>query len=133
MTFKLILLINSEPTMGELMQLCLSNLGGWQVHSTSSPVEGLQRAIEAQPNAIVLDLLNSAIDYVSFLQKLRANPATANTPVVVLVANARWFNLKSLHPFQIAGIIDCFSDPVHITQEVAKLLNWDEVNLPDLS
>jgi CheY-like chemotaxis protein len=126
MTLKKVLLINGEPTVRELVQMCLSYLGGWQVSSVSSPAEGLQRAEQEQPDAIILDLSYSSMEYVTFLQHLRAQPTTQMMPVIVLTADAKWFKLKNLQQFKVLGVIDYLSDPIEIPKQIAKLLDWNE-------
>ena len=124
MTVKTILLINSEPNIREVMQVCLSQLGGWQVLSTGSPSAGLSIAVQSQPDAIVLDLTASDMDYITFLQKLRADAATQTVPVVILTSGAKWLNLKYLQEFQVAGALEYLPDPTEIPKQIAKLLNW---------
>jgi CheY-like chemotaxis protein len=126
MTTKTILVINREPRLREVVQECLSNLGGWQVFSTGSPLEGLRCADQDQPDAIVLDLSSSGMDYVTFLRKLRAQPTTQTVPVVILATGTKWLNFQHLQPFQVLGVIDYSSDPTEIPQQIAKLLNWHE-------
>lgn len=126
MSRKKILLIHGEPTMRELVQMCLSYLGGWQVTSVSSPVEGLHRAAKEQPDAIVLDLSYSGMDYGTFLQRLQVDPTMQFIPVIVLVTNAKWSNLKHFDSLQISGVIDYLSNPEEIPKQISKLLDWDE-------
>ncbi|GAB4375809.1 MAG: response regulator [Elainellaceae cyanobacterium] len=126
MTTKKILLINGNSSVREVVQVCLSHLGGWEVIEIDAPNKGLQQAIQAQPDAIVLDLSSSGMDYGTFLQRLRAQPATQATPVVVLTTGIKWLNLKRLQPFQVAGAIEYCADPTEIPKQIAKLLNWNK-------
>jgi CheY-like chemotaxis protein len=126
MTTKTILLINSEPSVRELVQACLNDWGGWQVLCASSPSKGLQRAVQDQPDAIVLDLSSSTKDYFTFLQKLRAQSETQCIPVVVLTVGAKWLDFRRLQQFQVVGAIDYMSDPSKLSYQIATLLNWKE-------
>lgn len=126
MTTKVILLINSEPTVREVVQTCLSHFGGWQVFSTGSPLEGLQCAVQVQPDAIVLDLSASSINYCTFLEKLRANPATQAVPVVLMAVGAKWLNSQQFQQLQVVGAIDYLPDPVTLAKQIARLLGWAE-------
>ena len=67
MITKTILLINSEPNVREVLQACLSHLGGWQVLSTGSPSEGLQLAARNQLDAILFDLSTFGMNFSIFL------------------------------------------------------------------
>lgn len=129
MTTKTILLINSEPNVREVVQACLSHLGGWDVYSTGSPVEGLQWAIQDQPNAIVFDLATFGMDFYTFLKRLRAQPETQDVPVVLIAARAKWLNTKPWQRLQLQGVIDYSIEPTKLPQQIARLLNWPEAPL----
>ncbi|MDX2217019.1 MAG: response regulator [Oculatellaceae cyanobacterium bins.114] len=126
MITKTILLINSEPNGQEVMQACLSHLGGWQVLNASSPLEGLEYAAQDQPDAIVFDLSTSGMNFFTFLKNLRDQPVTQEIPIVLLAAGMKWLNIELLQQFQVTGVIDDLSDPIRLAQQIATLLNWDE-------
>ncbi|BAZ10027.1 two-component response regulator [Calothrix sp. NIES-4071] len=123
MTAKTILLINNEANLGEILHLSLTDFGGWQVFSTGSLSEGLQRAVQDQPDAILLALSSPYTDYFTFLQKLRAQPETQNIPVVILTTGAKWLDSKRLQQFQAVGAIDYAADPSLLSNQITKLLN----------
>jgi CheY-like chemotaxis protein len=126
MITRTILLINSEPNVREVIQDCLSHLGGWQVLSTGSPSEALRRAAQDQPDAIVFDLSTFGMNFFNFLNQLRSQPLTQNIPVVLIAVEAKWLNIEPLQALQIAGIIDYSGDPARLPQQIAQLLNWDQ-------
>lgn len=126
MITKTILLINSEPTVRELVQDCLSHLGGWQVFSIDCPAKGLECAARTQPDAIVFDVSTAGMNYLTFLRKLVAQPATQDIPVVLVAAGAKWLDIGLLQQFQVVGAIDDLSDPIKFPQQIAKLLNWND-------
>ncbi|HEY9657263.1 MAG TPA: response regulator [Allocoleopsis sp.] len=127
MTTKTILLIHSEYTVREVLQACLSQLGGWNVHAVGSPSEGLQRSIQEQPDAIVFDLSTSGMTFFTFLKQLSTQPATQHIPVVLISNGAKWLKIEHFPEFQVAGLIDYSLDPIKLPQQIATLLNWDEV------
>lgn len=124
MTTKLVLLVDNEANVREIVQACLQDLGGWDVQSVASAQEGLDRAVTAQPDAIILDISIPGIDGFTFLQQLRANPVTQFIPVVLLTAKARWFTPQQLQPFGVAGAIAKPFNPVSLTNEIAEALGW---------
>lgn len=125
MTVKTILLINKEPNVREILHLSLTDFSGWQVFSTGSSLEGLERAVQEQPDAIVLALSSSYRDYFTFLRNLRAQPETQTTPVVILTPGAKWLDLKKLQQFQVVGAIDYVADPNLLSSQIASLLSWE--------
>jgi CheY-like chemotaxis protein len=120
-----ILLINNEPNVREVMEACLSHLGGWQVLGASSPLDGLQRAACDQPDAILFDLSTFGMNFYTFLRKLRAEPDTQDIPVVLVAAETKWLNVEPFQQFQVAGVIKYSSDPTKLHGQIARLLNWD--------
>ena len=127
MITKTILLINSEPNVREVLQACLSHLGGWQVLSTGSPSEGLQLAARNQLDAILFDLSTFGMNFSIFLKQLRSQPETQQIPVVLIAVEAKWLNIEPLKQFQIAGVVDYSREPAKLPQQIAKLLDWDEI------
>lgn len=124
MTARKILLINSEPTLREVMQDCLSQLGGWQVTSTGSPSEGLRQVQQSRPDAIVIDLSKTDLDSLAFLSDLQAQLEPQTVPVVLITAGAKWLDFRKLRQFQVVGAIDYLPDPAQLPQVIARLLGW---------
>ena len=125
-TTKTILLINSEPNAREVMQACLSDLGGWNVLTAGSWLEGLQQgALHHPPDAIILELSNTGKNEFRVLEQLRAQSLTQKIPVVLLTARATWFDSQLLQRYQVAGVITNSLDPAILPHRVAKLLGWE--------
>lgn len=124
MTTRKILLINSEPTVREVMQDCLSQLGGWQVTSTGSANDGLRQAQQSCPDAIVVALSKSDLDSLAFLNTLQAQLQPQTIPVVLITAGAKWLDFRKLRQLQVVGAIDYLPDPAQLPQVIAKLLGW---------
>ena len=51
-----ILIIDDEEDIREVAALSLETVAGWQVITANSGAQGLARAIEHQPDAILLDV-----------------------------------------------------------------------------
>lgn len=79
---KRILCIDDEPSMQLIVKTCLQTLGGWEVEIAESGAEGLVKAQELKPDAIILDVMMPGMDGVTCLQQLRLNAKTQAIPVV---------------------------------------------------
>jgi signal transduction histidine kinase/DNA-binding response OmpR family regulator len=59
---------------------------GWEVTEAANGQEGLERVAEHCPDLILLDLMMPVMHGFEFMERLRANDATRDVPVVVLTA-----------------------------------------------
>lgn len=57
---------------------------GYEVISAADGEEGLRLALEHKPDLVVLDLMLPKLPGLEVLRKLRADPATAPMPVVIV-------------------------------------------------
>lgn len=128
MTTKTILLIHKEPNIQELVQACLTDLGGWNVRvANNSTSAGLQHIKLDRPDAIILDISFGKIDVSLFLQQLRAEPPTQEIPVVLITFGTKWFELQRswFQKYQVAAVIINPLNPAILSVQIAKVLGWD--------
>ena len=78
-----ILVIDDDPTIHDLMKRFLTKQG-FQVRTANSGPEGLRLAKELQPEAITLDVMMPGMDGWAVLAALKADPATAHIPAIVM-------------------------------------------------
>ncbi len=122
MPTKLILLIDDEANVREVVQACLSDLGGWNVLSVTSE-EGLQR-LNVQPDAIILNVLMPNMAEVAFIRKLRESPLVGSIPIMMLTTNTIWFTPQQLQQLGVVGVIAKPFNPVVLPAQVASVLGW---------
>ena len=127
MTTKRLLLIHKNPTIGEVIQACLTDLVGWNVGVASSTGEGLRQASLYQPDAIILEVSIGEIDGLLFLKQLKTQPETQGIPVILLTLQAKWSDLPQswFHKSQLAAAIVNPLEPTMLGVEIAKVLGWD--------
>jgi len=78
-----VLVIDDDPAIRDLLQRFLTK-EGYRVEAAASGLEGLQQARALRPNAIILDILMPGMDGWSAASELKADPATAGIPVIIL-------------------------------------------------
>jgi len=83
-----VLVVDDEE---DILLLCRVNLEfeGYDVVTASSGAAGLERAREVHPDLVLLDVMMPTMDGWHVLEALKADPATANTPVVMLTARVQ--------------------------------------------
>ena len=77
------LVIDDEPAVRDLMQRFLAR-EGFRVVTAAGGEEGLRRARELRPDVITLDVMMPGMDGWAVLSALKADPDTADIPVVML-------------------------------------------------
>jgi CheY-like chemotaxis protein len=124
-TTKTILLIHNEPNMREVVQACLTDLGGWNVQVASSTLEGLEKATLHQPDAIILEFSPTEMSRLLFLQELRTQPTTQRIPVVLLSVRAKWLDLQVLQRYQVAAVTVNPLNLAMLPVQIANVLGWN--------
>jgi CheY-like chemotaxis protein len=118
-----ILLIDDDPDFVEATRTVLES-APYEVLVAFNGGEGLLMAQEAQPDLIILDVIMPGEDGFQTLEKLRADPALAPVPVMMLTSLS---NGQSLAP---AGEADTAVEdyvnkpirPIELLRRVEKLL-----------
>jgi phosphate regulon transcriptional regulator PhoB len=82
-----VLVVEDEKDIRDLVRFHLAQ-EGYAVCEAESGEEALQRVDRERPALVVLDLMLPGSDGLEVCRRLRANPATATVPVVMLTAKA---------------------------------------------
>jgi hypothetical protein len=78
-----VLVIDDEPIARDLIERALSK-EGFRVELAADGRSGLERARKLKPQAITLDVMMPGMDGWAVLTALKADPATADIPVIML-------------------------------------------------
>src|SRR5262249_11016795 len=80
-----ILVIDDDPRAIELIQAVLEP-EGYTVLTATGGEEGIDLALSEQPEVVLLDLLMPNVDGFAVVERLRADAATSETPIVVITS-----------------------------------------------
>ncbi len=126
-----ILVIDDDPTIHDLLKRFLGKKG-FKVKTASSGAEGVRLAKILKPEAITLDVMMPGMDGWSVLTTLKANPQTADIPVVMMsmvddqnlgyALGAAEYLLKPINNQKLETIIDKFqpvsnSEPILVVED----------------
>ena len=120
-----ILIVDDEDDIREVAELALEAVGGWQVSTANSGLDGLAKAEAEQPDAILLDVMMPDMDGLETFQNLRANSATQKIPVILLTAKAQATDQNRFLQVGVTGIITKPFKAMMLADQVAELLGWD--------
>jgi two-component system alkaline phosphatase synthesis response regulator PhoP len=84
---KKILLIDDDPDFVEAVKVIVEN-GGYDVTVAYDGEEGLEAVAAEKPDLIVLDVMMPVMNGHECCAKLKADPATAKIPIILLTAVA---------------------------------------------
>ena len=79
-----VLLIDDQPMIAEAVRRMLATEPGLEFHYCQEPQRAIVMANEIKPTVILQDLVMPEIDGQMLVKFFRANPATADTPMIVL-------------------------------------------------
>jgi len=80
---KLVLVVDDEDMTRQMIVMFLT-MDGHQSVEAENGVEALEQVAKHHPDAIILDVMMPEMDGITMCKKLRANPATASIPVLML-------------------------------------------------
>ena len=119
-----ILIIDDEEDIREVAALSLESVAGWEVVVAGSGAQGLARAIEHKPDAILLDVMMPGMDGPSTFRELRKNPETSKIPVLLLTAKVQSSDQRRFADLGVEGVLFKPFDPLTLHSQIANALGW---------
>ncbi|MEM9214466.1 MAG: response regulator [Cyanobacteria bacterium P01_F01_bin.150] len=124
MANKRILLIDDEPDIHTIVELGLMMEAAWEMLTASSGDEGVEVAINEQPDAVLLDAMMPGRDGLATLELLQTIPATKDIPVIFLTAKAQASSRKEFYTAGAKGVISKPFDPTTLASQISGFLSW---------
>jgi CheY-like chemotaxis protein len=118
-----VLLIDDEDDIREVAQVCLELVGNWDVLTASSGPEGIARATDDQPDAILLDVMMPDMDGAATFKLLQADARTRDIPVVLLTAKL-FDSATDRNGLEGIAVIRKPFDPLRLPAQIAGALGW---------
>jgi CheY-like chemotaxis protein len=119
-----VLVIDDEDDIREVAQLALEAVAGWEVFGAGSGAEGLRVAAERLPDAILLDVMMPEMDGPSTFRALRAQPASAEIPVILLTAKVQASDRTRFQDLGVSGVLTKPFDPMELSRQIEEVLGW---------
>src|SRR4051794_33553698 len=79
-----VLLVDDQAIVGESVRRMLAGEAGLEFHFCQDPTQAIATANRVQPTVILQDLVMPELDGLLLVKFFRANPATRDTPMIVL-------------------------------------------------
>lgn len=116
-----VLIIDDDGDTRELVQMSLA-LARMETLTASSGADGVAKAAREHPDAILLDVMMPFMDGPATLRALRADPRTADIPVLFLTASAMIAEVERLESLDVVGILAKPFDPATLGGKVRAAL-----------
>ncbi|BAZ04428.1 response regulator [Calothrix sp. NIES-3974] len=120
---KLVLLIDDEEDIREATQVCLEVIGNWEVITAASGQEGLNKALQHQPDVILLDVMMPDMDGLTTLKLLQKTKETCQIPVILLTAKTQAAEQRQFTQLNIAAVITKPYDPFILSNQITQALD----------
>jgi CheY-like chemotaxis protein len=120
-----ILIIDDEDDIRQVAALSLETVAGWDVIVASSGAQGLQRAAEHLPDAVLLDVMMPGMDGPTTFRELRKNPATAHIPVILLTAKVQSADQRRFADLGVEAVLTKPFDPLLLAAQMSRVLGWE--------
>ncbi len=116
-----ILVADDDPVIVRLLEVNF-RLEGYDVETASHGEETIQKALEAGPELILLDVMMPGLDGWEVCRRLKQDRATAGIPVVFLSARAQDEDRKRGLDLGVAEYVTKPFDPGELVALVARLI-----------
>lgn len=119
---KRILIIDDEDDIRTVAHISLQRIGGWEVITATSGLDGIAKAEAEQPDVILLDVMMPDMDGPAVFQQLQANEATRHIPVILLTAKVQPADRQRFAALGVKGVLQKPFDPLALSSDVAGIL-----------
>ena len=119
-----ILIIDDEDDIREVAAMSLETVAGWEVMVANSGAQGLVRAAQYKPDAILLDVQMPGMDGPTTFRELQKNPVTAKIPVLFLTAKVQAADRRRFADLGIEAVLVKPFDPMTLSNQISNALGW---------
>ena len=117
-----ILVVDDEPSIVRLMEFILARQGHEMLAAVNGE-EALEKIRLHKPDLVLLDIMMPRIDGYEVVRTLRADPATATLPIIMLSAKAQEEDIRKGVGVGVNEYITKPFSPDHLVHVVADYLS----------
>jgi DNA-binding response OmpR family regulator len=84
-----VLIVDDDPELLQLLTDGLEILGNFKVVQAVDGIQGLEQYFAIHPDCVIIDVVMPGLDGYQLVKALRGDPASAETPLIMLTALAQ--------------------------------------------
>ncbi|MGH9553242.1 MAG: response regulator [Terriglobales bacterium] len=130
-----VLVIDDDPALLTAISEGLDLMGGFKVLTATNGVSGIEDFFSIRPDCVVVDVRMPGLNGYQFVRALRGDPATAQTPIVVLSALVQdheqlagiltGADVYMIKPVKLVNLVQAIDRAVNLTAEERASLSRD--------
>jgi CheY-like chemotaxis protein len=121
-----ILIIDDEDDIREVAGLSLEAVAGWTVYTANSGAEGIVKAGELQPDAILMDVMMPGMDGPTTFKAMQQTKGIEHIPVILLTAKVQGIDQRRFADLGVAAVLFKPFDPLLLSGQIATALGWKD-------
>jgi CheY-like chemotaxis protein len=122
-TLRTVLYVEDDPDIQEVARLALEVVGGLEVVVASSGDEAIQRAQEAIPDLVLLDVMMPGMDGPTTMSALKKLDGMRDVPIIFVTAKVQSAEIEQYIALGAIGVIAKPFDPMTLADEARAL--WE--------
>lgn len=116
-----VLVVDDDPVIQNLLRVNFE-MEGYEVIIASDGVEGLERVRNDHPHVVVCDIMMPRMDGLTVAREMKADPATAHIPILLLSAKAQQADVRAGEDAGADEYVTKPFDPLSLLERVEALL-----------
>ena len=121
---KSIVCIDDEHDILEVAKMSLEAVGGFDVSAHDNGQAGVEKAIETNPDLILVDVMMPGLDGPATLELIKKTPELKNTPVIFMTARVQPSEVEEYKNLGAVGVISKPFDPMELPNDILRI--WGE-------
>jgi CheY-like chemotaxis protein len=122
-----VLVVDDDAVIVRLLEVNF-RLSGFEVETATSGEEAIRKAAELHPDVIVMDVMMPGLDGWAVTERLREDPGTAETPIVLLSARVRDDDRSRGYALGVVDYVNKPFDPTDLVEVVRRHLPGAEAS-----
>jgi CheY-like chemotaxis protein len=124
MPSRTVLIVDDDADIREIVQFALELEPGWKVIGEARGEAAVDRAVEARPDVILLDVNLEGMDGPATLAALSGDSRTSGIPVLFLTGFSRPADIEPLRSLGARGVLGKPIDVLNLGASIAQEMGW---------